>query len=117
MQVVKRIVMVLAAVLASLIPAAAAEQFPLGPIGARAEVTPGSAVAVIVSVAIVWIDGGVDWSRFLRSWLTAFIFVLSLALGGLFLVIVHHGMRGCLHVRQQRHQHCNSWMLPCLMKW
>jgi len=50
-------------------------------------------VALLVSVGIVFIDSGADWSRFLRSWLTAFVFVLSLGLGGLFLVIIHHGMR------------------------
>ncbi len=49
---------------------------------------PGLAL-VVLSVLVGWISG-VGLDRFLRSYLTAFCFLLSLSLGGLFFVMLHH---------------------------
>jgi len=48
-------------------------------------------IGLLVSVIIAFTGAG--WDRFLRSYLTAFMFVLSICLGGLFFTILHHCVR------------------------
>ena len=56
---------------------------------------PAAAVgllALIVSVVIPLVRGGDvhAWEQFFRSYLTAFIYVLTLSLGGLFFIVIQH---------------------------
>jgi hypothetical protein len=49
----------------------------------------GGFILLIVAVLIAWL-GDAGWERFLRAYLVAFCFVLSLSLGGLFFTMLHH---------------------------
>jgi hypothetical protein len=49
----------------------------------------GGLILLIVAVLIAWL-GDAGWERFLRAYLVAYCFVLSLSLGGLFFTMLHH---------------------------
>ena len=49
----------------------------------------GGLVLLVVAVLIAWL-GDAGWERFLRAYLVAFCFVLSLSLGGLFFTMLQH---------------------------
>jgi hypothetical protein len=60
----------------------------LGRIAGWATGVPG-VVLLAAAVLVTW-RGEVGWERFLRAYLVAFCFVLSLSLGGLFFTMLHH---------------------------
>jgi hypothetical protein len=63
----------------------------LGPLLVRGGILAGAA-GIIASLAVAaFTDHG--WQRFCRSWLVAFMFVLSLGLGGLFWTTLQHATR------------------------
>lgn len=67
------------------------------------------AIGVLVGLAV----GGLR-QQFLFSWLTAYMFYLSLMLGGMFLVIVHHLTDANWSVpirRLEEHMACLSWVM------
>jgi hypothetical protein len=49
----------------------------------------GGVILLVVAVLITW-RSEIAWERFLRSYLVAFCFVLSLSLGGLFFTMLQH---------------------------
>ena len=51
---------------------------------------PGKCLIAGVVLTIIGFVFGAKWTQFMHSYLQAFMFFLSIGLGSLFLVIVHH---------------------------
>lgn len=59
-----------------------------------------------LGISVLLAMTGAGWERFLRSYLTGFMFVTSICLGGLFFVILHHAVRAGWSVVLRRIAEC-----------
>ena len=75
----------------------------LGELGPALVRRAGGVGVFLLAVAflIAW-SSDLTWERFLRAWLVAFCFVLSLSLGGLFFTMLHHLIRAGWSVAVRR---------------
>ena len=71
------------------------------------------AVLLIVSV-VLGATAGDQWMRFFHAYLTAYTWVVSIALGGLFFVIIHHLTRARWSVVLRRVAECITDAFPVL---
>jgi hypothetical protein len=72
--------------------------------GVATKLMRGAAVVGVAGIALSLLLAVVDsgWERFFRSYLTAFMFVLSLGLGGLFFTFIQHATRAGWSVALRR---------------
>jgi hypothetical protein len=97
------------------IPEIAQEVRRLGPLGARVwRAAGGVGVVALLASLVLASAGGAGWQRFFFSYLLSFTYVLTLALGALFFVILQHLTRAGWSVVVRRWAEGIAATLPLL---